>query len=161
MPFRISNFRIVPQPGAQLPNGSSAMIYSEVATSASMGASSAIPGSSTPAGSSAFIVIQSSAYDISYAAGYGIQYTFRGRQPQGVIRTMESMDGSEYFLASSAYLNLDASAATTSTIPATPTTGVGIFNSNERFAKFVKLQFIASTASSGSMVATMQLKNST
>lgn len=159
MSFRTKNFRIIPG-YTDLPQpGSSAYFYTGAATSASMGASSAVPGSSTPAGSSAFIVIQSSAVNIEQYRGFSVQYVFTGRQPQGVIELRESNDGVNFHMASSAYLNRDASAATSSTIPPTPTTGIGTFQSDNNFYKFMQVQFIASTASSGALIATLQAKD--
>ena len=177
MAIRTYTMRIVPT-GLNAPPSSAdtgVPVVSYAATSADMGASSAVPGSSTPAGASVFPVICSSAINVEYYRGFSVQAVFTGAQPQGTLQLLCANDntgnvpstgllpilaqpGNELrftpIVGTSTYIGRGLPGSTA----ATGTSGMVMWNIQDVYYKWMKLEFIASTASSGALVATMMAK---
>lgn len=132
-----------------------------LASSANIGSSSALPGSSTPSGATVFTTFSSSAVFVEYGTGFAVHATFTGAQPQGTLAlkgacllpsqlaTSSMNPGFVPIAGTSTYIGAGLPGSTA----ATGTSGQILWNVADNNYNYVRLTFDASTASTGNLSA--------
>lgn len=121
-----------------------------------MAASSAFPGSSTPAAGARFTTIRlpqmpaTSAQNIEFSVGYNVQVAFTGIQPQGTFQLCSSNDAIDFVPIAGSSADIGVGLPGSSAF--TGSSGVISWNVDRGYYKHVQLQFTPTVASTGTLV---------
>lgn len=140
-------------------------IFSLLPTSSvSIGTSSAVPGSSTPAGATEYPIFTSSAINIERYTHLSVHTVITGAQPQGFAQLIASNDEVRQFPQQQPQYFMPIAGSSTNfgrglpgSSAATGTSAMLMWNVTDANYKWLRLQVIASTASTGQLIEAQAL----